>query len=222
MAFGDISGCDTWRNRAKVVHEEFVEKPAGGPGKGTFAVRNAYLAEGEGKKAVCREVCRFTFLVRPSGYLLIWDSTFSSEEGEFTFGDQEEMGLGVRVATMVSVKGGGTILNADGSKNERRVWGEAADWCDYSGILHGQRVGITLMADPANFRRSGFHARDYGLLVANPFGRKAFRKGNVSKVAVEKGKPFRLRYGVLLHAGSPLDTPNLEAAYADFIQLVAR
>ena len=56
------------------------------------------------------------------------------------------------------------------------------------------------MCHPANFRPSWFHARDYGLLLANPFGRKAFGKGDASKVVVKRGGTLRLRYGVLLHA----------------------
>ncbi len=221
LAFGDISGSDYWRNRARVVHREFVEEPVGGPGKGTFAVRNTYLVEGDAEKANCREVCRYTIVVRPSGYLLIWDSTFSAAEGEFYFGDQEEMGLGVRVASPIMVKAGGTILDAPGRKNEREVWGNQAAWCDYSGTSGGQHVGVTLMAHPGNFRPSWLHARDYGLLVANPFGRKAFRQGDPSKAVVKPGEHLRLRYGVLLHAAPAEKKPDLAAAYADFLRVVA-
>jgi len=221
-AFGDISGSDYWRNKARVVHKEFVEKPAGGPARGTFAVRNLYLERGDPGEVNCTEVCRYTFLVRPSGYLVICDSTFSAGEREFFFGDQEEMGLGVRVTTPITVRAGGTILNADGLKNERRVWGRASAWCDYSGVVGGQHVGVTLMPDPANFRRSWFHARDYGLLVANPFGRRAFRKGPESRVVVRPGRPLRLRFGVLLHAAPAKDKPDLKAAHADYLRLIAK
>lgn len=221
LAFGDISGSDYWRNKARVVHREFVEEPVGGPGKRTFAARNTYLVEGDAEKANCREVCRYTIVVRPSGYLLIWDATFSAAEGEFYFGDQEEMGLGVRVASPIMVKAGGTILDAQGRKNEREVWGNQADWCDYSGTSDGQHVGVTLMAHPGNFRPSWLHARDYGLLVANPFGRKAFRQGDPSKVVVKPGEHLRLRYGVLLHTAPAEKKPDLAAAYADFLRVVA-
>ena len=98
MAFGDLSGSDNWRNRARVVHQQFLEGPAGGPDKGSFAVRNRYLAD-DSRTTVCREECRYTIHVRPSGYLLTWDATFSNPEGSFYFGDQEEMGLGFRVAS---------------------------------------------------------------------------------------------------------------------------
>jgi hypothetical protein len=58
MAFGDLDGEDFWRNKGRVVHEGFVAEPSGGPGKGTFAVRNRYeRASGE---LVCHEECRIT------------------------------------------------------------------------------------------------------------------------------------------------------------------
>jgi hypothetical protein len=119
------------------------------------------------------------------------------------------MGLGVRVATPLTVKRGGQILNSDGRKNERQVWGKQADWCDYGGVIDGEPAGVTLMPDPKNFRRCWFHARDYGVLVANPFGRNAFTRGEKSKVVVRKGETFRLRFGVLVHSGET----DVAAAY---------
>ncbi|MBM3334837.1 PmoA family protein [Candidatus Sumerlaeota bacterium] len=221
MAFGDLSGGDYWRNKSKVVHDGFAQSPTGGSGKGVFAVRNGYAANG-GEAANCRETCRFTFSVRPFGFLLLWDSTFSSDQTDFYFGDQEEMGLGVRVATAITEKAGGMIRNADGLQGAKRVWGKSSAWCDYSGTIGGQHVGITVMCDPANFRPSWFHARDYGLLVANPFGRKAFGQGDESKVYVKRDQAFRLRYGILLHSSAQQPTPDLKAAFADFLELLAK
>ena len=221
LAFGDLSGADSWRNKAPVEHQGFVALPAGGEGRGSFAVRNTYLAA-PGKPPIAREVCRYTILARPTGYLIIMRSEFTPAGSALVFGDQEEMGLGVRVATPLSVKNGGRILDADGDRDERGVRGTASDWCDYSGIVGGRRVGMTLMPDPANFRKSWFHARDYGLLVANPFGRKALTKGPESRVVVSPGETFRLGFGVFLHAGPESADPDLPAAYRDLLEELAR
>ena len=193
MAFGDLGGADFWRNRADVVREEYSEHPDG------FTVVNRW---DDGGRAVCKESCRYTFKARPGGTLLIIDARFHLKDGEFAFGDQEEMGLGVRVATPLAVRSGGRILDAKGRVNEKQIWGNASEWCEYSGTLEGRKAGILIMPDPENFRPSWFHSRDYGVLVANPFGRKAFRKGPPSRVEVGKGKPFRLRFGVLLFTGA--------------------
>jgi hypothetical protein len=227
MSFGDISGSDYWRTAARVRHAGFVETPKGGRGKGSFAVRNTYLDQADPSKVVCNEVARYTFMIRPTGYLLLWDSTFSSDR-EFAFGDQEEMGLGFRVATPIRVeekseenadlvRGNGAILDSEGRKDGDEVWGNSADWCDYSGDMAGQRVGMTLFCHPKNFRPSWFHARDYGLLEANPFGRQAFGKGEKSSIVVKPGEKLRLRYGVLVHSSPPGSKINFADAYKDYL-----
>jgi hypothetical protein len=195
MAFGDLDGEDFWRNKGRVVHECFVAEPTGGPGKGSFAVRNRY--ERRGGELVCHEECRITFLVRPAGYLLLWDSTFFADR-EFYFGDQEEMGLAFRVATPIAVDNGGTMRDSQGRENEKGIWGKTTAWCDYSGVVHDRRIGMTLMCHPKNFRPSWMHARDYGFIAANPFGRKAFTGREPSRVVVAPGERLRLRYGVFL------------------------
>jgi hypothetical protein len=168
LAFGDLGGADFWRNKAEVKHVEFIEKPRATRDGGSFAVRNRYVS---GEKTVCEEICRIRIRVRPGRSLLDWTSEYSGTE-DFTFGDQEEMGLGVRVATALAVQNGGQIGNSEGAKNEKEVWGKQADWCDYSGVL-----------------------------VANPFGQNAFTRGEKSTVLVRKGETLRLRFGVLFHAG---------------------
>jgi hypothetical protein len=201
LGFGDISGQDYWRLKAKVVQRRFVEKPSGGAGRGSFAMLYRYLSA-DGKQTVCTELCRVTFHVRPSGYVLICDSEFSSDAGDITFGDQEEMGLGVRMATPIAVasKKGGRILDSAGRRDGAGVWGKSAEWCHYSGTVSGKHVGVLIVPDPGNFRPAWWHARDYGLLVANPFGRQALTRGEKSAVVVRRGQSLRLRFGVLIHA----------------------
>ncbi|MEX2112961.1 MAG: PmoA family protein [Pirellulales bacterium] len=209
MAFGDISGADFWRNKASVIHKGFSEAPHADGRSGGFAVKNAYVSEG---KTLCTETCRVRFELRPGGTIITWDSSFTGES-EFAFGDQEEMGLGVRVATPLAVKSGGRIVDNENRANEAQVWGKTAEWCDASGTIDGQDVGVTLMSDPKNFRRPWIHARDYGLLVANPFGEKAFTQGPKSRVVVRPGETLRLRFGVFVHAGKI----DLAAAYSEWV-----
>jgi hypothetical protein len=216
MAFGDLNGTDIWRNKGRVVHRRFVQEPVSGSNRVSFAVRNRY--ETDAGRPICLEECRFTFLVRPVGYLLLWDSTFWSDS-EFYFGDQEEMGLGVRLATPIAVTSeqGGRILDGEGRKNGQGIWGKKAAWCDYSGSIDGKFAGITIMPHPDNFRPCWWHARDYGFMAANPFGRAAFSAGPPSKVVVRPDTDLRLRFGILIHVGTGKDDVDLPAAYQDYL-----
>jgi hypothetical protein len=70
------------------------------------------------------------------------------------------------------------------------------------------------MSDPANFRTSWWHNRDYGVFVANPFGRAAMKQGPNSQVTVRRGKPFRICFAAMAH-----DTTEYKPAkaYQDFL-----
>ena len=230
MSFGDLNGHDYWRNKAHVKHTEFVELPRGQPHGGSFAVRNHYQNSGDPSQVASNEVARYTFMVRPNGYLILWDSRFMSDR-EFTFGDQEEMGLGVRMATALRVgasgigklpAGTGAITNAAGAQGEADVWGRVANWCSYTGALAGQSVGITIFCHPQNFRPSRFHVRGYGLLVANPFGSQAFDEDGKSVVRVRPGEELRLRFGILVH-GTPQELkPDFAAAYSEYLEAAGK
>jgi len=210
LAFGDLGGGDFWRNKGRVEHVEFAEKPAIKDSVLSFAAKNRYVS---GEREVCRELARHTLRLVGDGYLLTFDSQFSGEAA-FAFGDQEEMGLGVRLATPLAVKAGGSITNSEGRKNEKEVWGRTADWCDYSGTLNGRRAGLLVVPHPKNLRPCWFHARDYGFVAANPFGQKAFTKGAVSRVEVKPGETLRLRYGIWIYASpKPVELPEIARQY---------
>jgi hypothetical protein len=80
----------------------------------------------------------------------------------------------------------------------------------------GRLVGRAVLSHPENVRPSWLHARDYGLLVSNPFGRKTFTGGEPSRVVVSPGGGLRLRFGVPAHSGPADRPPDLAAVHADF------
>ena len=200
MGFGWIDGNDYWRLQAKVVHDGFVEEPAGDKASGKFTVRNRYLSQ-DGKRTVCIETCSFNFQRVPEGIQLDWDSTFKSDERDFVFGDQEESGLAIRVASPIRVQGGnGTILNDRGDKNGAGTWGKPLKWIDYAGSIKGKHVGLKVTPHPGNPRDCWAHSRDYGVVVISPFPKQPReRRQPYIRTPVKKGQEFRLRYTVLIH-----------------------
>ena len=215
LAFGDLNGVDFWRNKGLVRHLEFVEKPnSSGDGRHRCTVKNAWQ---DGDTVLAIETCRYSIKPEPWGYQLGIDSTFVAGEKGLAFGDQEEMGLGVRVATPLAVINGGEMIDSEGRKNGKEIWGKHADWCEYRGTIDGRNVGMVLVPHPQNFRPSWMHARDYGVLVANPFGQKAFTKGEKSRIDVYSGQGFRLRFGVLVYETKPDQKFDTAAAVKDYL-----
>lgn len=200
LSFGDLSGHDYWRLKAATEHVRFVEPPTVTAAGGRFTVLNRYRTT-DGLSTVAEETCRQRIVLVPGGYRLEFDSEFRAGDVDLVFGDQEEMGLGIRAATplVVDRQLGGRILDSAGRRNGSEVWGRTADWCDYAGPLNGRWAGLTVLAHPDNFRASWSHARDYGFLAMNPFGRHAFTKQDPSRVVVRPGESLRLRFAVVVH-----------------------
>jgi len=214
LAFGNISGQDFWRNKATIRHERFDEKPVVTKDQLTFSTVSSLI--GTNGSMLARLDSFLTITAQTNGYMLNWGAVFTTTNNDLVFGDQEEMGFGARVATPLSEKNGGTIRNSDGLIGAKNAWGKTAAWCDYSGVLSNRLVGITVMASPINFRPCWFHSRDYGLVVANPFGQKAFTKGEPSSVPVKKGETFTLRFAALIHSSPTNQSLDISDAYKTF------
>lgn len=213
--FGDISGADFWRNKARMEHDGFEREPAVADGRLRFATRSRLVAPDGSELGRARH--ELTFSRAPDAWIVGWSVEFQAGPRGLVFGDQEEMGFGARVATPLAEKSGGRLLASTGIASAKATWGQAADWCDYSGLIDGHPCGILLLAHPANFRPSWWHNRDYGVFVANPFGRAAMKQGPPSAHRIEPGASFRIRHAAVIHSGSALDEAGLRKRYAEGI-----
>jgi len=217
LAFGDMSGSDFWRNKGTIEHVRFTSEPTLTAGKLTFATESLLIAtDGQSLGKMLNEFTLVATRRYPagtkevntspySGWLVSWESTLIAGDSAIVLHDQEEMGFAARVATGINEKNGGRILSSEGIQSAKKTWGQPANWCDYSGAIDGKEFGIMLMASRSNFRKCWWHNRDYGVFVANPFGREAMKQGERSSIAVEPGQSMTLRFGAYLHEGKDLD-----------------
>jgi hypothetical protein len=228
LAFGDMGGRDFWRNKARVRHVKFIEPFGEEAGGSRFTVVNSYETTDGQDSPVCEETCTYSIHAGPSGYFLIAKSEFRSNKADFAFGDQEEMGFGIRLNTPLTVKfGSGKILSSEGGENEKGTWGKQAKWCAATGTVDGKNAGVALMPAPNNFRTSWFHTRDYGLMVANPFGKKSMTAPKDPGVApdstvVKKGEPFTFGCGVYVFGGTADKKPDFALAYNEYLKLLEK
>jgi hypothetical protein len=152
-----------------------------------------------------------TFIDLPGGRLFAFDITLRATVCPIVFGDTKEGSFGVRVRDELRMAkekdklgGDGLLTNDAGKAGEKDIWGYPAHWCDYSGPLDGKTAGIAVFDHPGN-PPAAWHARGYGLLAANPFGRNAAgfpsQKGKTDLVRIEKGKELKLKYAIYAHSG---------------------
>lgn len=158
-----------------------------------------------------------------SDRLMVYDIEFQAVQ-EMSFEDTKEGLFGIRLPnSMREMVGGGTVVNAAGVETTAKTWGRTSDWIDYSGQVGTQTYGVALMDHPANFRRSRYHVRDYGLFSINPFGEAAYTKGSEEEteakpVALKPGESLKLRYGLAVHAGDAT-AGQVGQAYQTFLSV---
>ena len=203
----NVEGVDFWSEapgHGKIVVTK-VGTPQVADGHGVLATHNEWRAA-DGTK-ILDENRTIQCYDLGKARLLVLRIDVNASVVPITFGDTKEGALGVRINDVIRAGkyGRGKIENAKGKFGEKDCWGRIADWCDYSGPIDGKVVGLAVLADAKNAYPSYWHVRDYGLMAANPFGRKkaAFHDGAAEKplVHLAKGEHLQLRYGILLHEG---------------------
>lgn len=210
-AHGDVNGLDFWHGGGKnpekggkVVLDDVV-KMIDGEDMGVLETKSRWLTL-QGDEEVCQDECRFTFLKLGEARYLTFQVTIKATNGDIVFGDTKEGTMAIRTHPNLRLQGevaNGEAVNSTGDKN-KDLWGKAAKWVNYWGKIHNQEVGIAIFDHPSNPRYpTTWHARDYGLIAANPFGYSYFFKGEGQdgKLTVKDGESITFRYGFLFHSG---------------------
>jgi hypothetical protein len=104
----------------------------------------------------------------------------------------------VRMAADLSVKSGGTMINAEGLKSESGTFGNKSPWIDYYGKRGNSFEGIAIMQHPSNpWYPAPWFTRDYGFMSPTPM----YWPENGKDISFKKGSVLNLRYRVLVHSG---------------------
>jgi hypothetical protein len=102
-----------------------------------------------------------------------------------------------RVADSLSVKEGGTLVNAAGAAGEKNTFGQASPWMDYSGINAQYREGIAIFDSPRNrWYPSPWFTRDYGFFSPTPM-----EWLGTEGLSLKQGESISLSYRVVVHGG---------------------
>jgi Family of unknown function (DUF6807) len=225
FAHDSVNGIDFWNNEASykeppkrgVMVLKKVDKVTSGKDKGTIAATFDWT-DRQGN-VVLTEHRIMTFHEAKNLRTIDFDITLTSVQ-DVTWGDGKDGAFAIRMRPVLDAEGGsGTITNADGLVGEKEAWGKPSNWCDYSGTVGDEKVGVTIFDHPENPRHPvRWHVRGYGLFAANPFGVSVFTgdKSVNGSQTVPAGKSLRFRYRVIVHPGDVhgIDIPALYAKYS--------
>ncbi len=102
-----------------------------------------------------------------------------------------------RVEPELSVRSGGTLVNAEGAAAEKGTFGVSSAWCDYSGKHCGVAEGIAIFDSPRNpWFPCKWFTRDYGFFSPTPM-----EWLTPEGLSVKQGTKLQLEYRVIVHAG---------------------
>ena len=198
FAHGDVDGHDFWHDKRCQIRVR--EHTIGGE---TIWWSADWIAPNGEKIATEARTMRFSG--RGDTRKIEFDFTLTPEAESMRFGDTKEGTFAIRVAPSIRLKGErarGRIENAEGAL-DGDCWGKRSPWVLYEGPVDGRLVRLRVSDHPENPRHpTWWHARDYGLFAANPFGRSDFERGSEAMpMVVTKTNPLRLRYTLDVETG---------------------
>lgn len=215
---GDINGVDFWREftgdpredaKFKLPIGRFVIKGRprvkGGVKSGSLAADFDLVTHEKKVIGTIRQV--FRFRREATATLIDAEITILADRGiALRMGDTEEGSLGLRFNDAFRQDRGAVISNSSGLKGTEKVWGQRAEWVDYTTTINGERVGLTILDHPGNPKHPTYwHARGYGLCGVNPFGEHDFHNDpqRDGSLTIKAGGDLRFRYRIAIHGGQP-------------------
>ncbi len=215
VAHGEVNGVDDWSEQEGhgfIRHGSFKEISPGDE-YGKIIAENSWVSKEE--KKVVTEVREMKFYNVTDVRMIDFEITFRATEGDVTFGDTKEGGiLSVRVTTPMRADRKGRIENSNGGIGEKETWGKAAAWCDYSGPVGSNVVGIAVFDHPSSFRHPTYwHVRNYGLMTSNPFALSYYYddKSKDGSHTLKAGEELKFSYRVYMHEGDAKEGKVAEA-----------
>lgn len=205
IAYGDVNGVDNWSEEpghGYTVHQS-IDRLDSGDVAGRFSTTSLWM-DANRKPLLTQRLYVTAWATSEEIRLLDFSILLTATHGDVLFGDTKEGGiLSARVASALDVPRGGRIENVYGGIDEAETWGKSAHWCDYSGAIGGQPVGIAILDHPLSFRYpTHWHVRNYGLMTANPFAYAAYTNGvKDGSHTLSAGASLCFRYRVLIHSG---------------------
>ena len=214
---GSVNGLDFWNESddehktARIELIEVEEAQQIGSDKARIIATHKWTSSG---KTLMTDRTELVFSADVSKRIIDFKIDLIASEADVALGDTKEGCMGIRMHYKFRVKDqGAQVINSEGDSG-KSVWGKSAKWITYSNEVEGEKLGISLLDHPDNFRYpTTWHARDYGLVAANAFGLKHFKpeEGISGDVTLKKGERLSFSYRLVFHKGGPqeIDTEQL-------------
>lgn len=223
---GDVNGVNFWNEGsvAGTIAQEKLLRAAIEGDRAVIATANKWQKPtGE---LVCSDTRTVAFSAIPGGRVIDFDITIQASAGDVTFRDTKEGTMGIRTHPNLQLRNdpkrgvvsvSGRAVNSEGVQGAD-IWGKRAKWVDYWGTIEGKVVGIAILDHPGNpCHPTWWHARDYGLIAANPFGVHDFegKPRGTGDMKIPAGESRTWRYRFIFHEGDA-EQAKIASLYAQY------
>ena len=199
---GDVNGISFWhvgKNTGEIHHEKFLKLEGN-----QIATRNKWVDSKD--KIICRDERILACSAEGQDRAIDVTVKIIADSGDVTFGDTKEGSMGIRSNPILRLRGPvakGKAVNSE-SVEGKAIWGKRAAWVSYWAPVEKNMIGFSIFDHPSNPRHpTWWHARDYGLVAANPFGIHNFERKpkGTGDLKIKNGDSVTFRYRFLFHAG---------------------
>lgn len=192
-------------------------------------------------EVLLEENTTFSFTAGPGYRIIDRETKLTARQPEILFADTKEGAFAIRVAKFLEFPSKDTrvFLDADGHPTPVpanldqgvsgnylssegiegvKVWSTRAKWMKLYGVYEKDTVSLVFMDHPANLNFPTYwHARDYGLFSANPFGVKDFTAGKEQfNFRMKKDESVSFRHRLYIKSGRGFPKDEIEKCWAEF------
>ena len=221
------------------IEHRSIDKLSGGSGKGLMVTSESWV-DPSGKELLA-EKTEYHFITNGPTRIIDRITTLTATDTDVSMKDTKEGGFGIRVArqlelpskdelTLTDAQGNPTTVKKMSNKgvsgnytSSEGFTGEAVfatrgSWVNLYGNIDEEKISVIMVDHPKNPGSPTYwHARGYGLLLANPLGAGSYSNGkDVMNFSIPAGESATFRFRLIVHSGGDLTNAEINAYAEEF------
>jgi hypothetical protein len=225
-----------------IKHISIDELSGGDAGHGLMVTTESWI--GPSGQEMLAEKTEYNFIAKGSVRIIDRITTLTATDTAISMKDTKEGGFGIRVARQLELPSQEEVILTDAQGNPETVkkmstegitgnyrssegltgdtvYGTRAKWVDLHGNIGDEKISIVMVDHPENPGYPTYwHARGYGLLLANPLGASAYSGGkNVMNFSIPARQSATFRFRLIINSGADLTDAEINSYTDDFASI---
>ena len=227
------------RNRYGTINHVGIDKLSGARGQGLMITRESWIAP-SGEELLAEKTAYY-FITKGSLRIIDRITTLTATNGDVAMKDTKEGGFGIRVARQLEMPSNeelilvdaqgipatvkkmsnegitGNYRNSNGIEGDD-VFGTRGNWALLFGKIGNEEQSVVMIDHPNNPGYPTYwHARGYGLLLANPLGAKDYSNGqHIMDFSISAGQSATFRFRLVVCSNKILTNDEINDLAKEF------